>query len=229
MRFLKRLVDAKMQASKGFVFDGNLLNYFFHSYNNFGLSERTIEIPIIKKYLSDRRYGNVLEIGNVSNYYYEDFCTLLPNKTVVDLYEKAYDIVKMDIKDYFSTQKFDFVFSISTFEHMDFDRGNNSKYLQGGSILSSYSFDNMQHVVNELLSDKGRFVITAPLGYSQEFDRSFFSDDFSHFAANDVKIIVLKKENELRWKEIKVEMIDKSFDYSFWNGTEYLGIIEICK
>ncbi len=42
--------------------------YLFHSYNNMGLTERSVEIPIIYHYLNTLKISNVLEVGNVTNY-----------------------------------------------------------------------------------------------------------------------------------------------------------------
>ncbi|MFK5282271.1 hypothetical protein ACI3PL_22195, partial [Lacticaseibacillus paracasei] len=54
----------------------------------------------------------ILEVGNVlSNF--------MPcNHIVVDKFEKASGVLNVDIVDYRSTHKFDFIISISTFEHI---------------------------------------------------------------------------------------------------------------
>jgi hypothetical protein len=45
-----------------FKFNGVQLDYFFHSYNNFRISERAVEIPIIKHYIYLLKPERVMEI-----------------------------------------------------------------------------------------------------------------------------------------------------------------------
>jgi len=61
-----RILMFKINCDKYFDFKETKLQYFFHSFNNFRLTERCIEIPIIKYYLNKFPHSNVLEIGNVT-------------------------------------------------------------------------------------------------------------------------------------------------------------------
>jgi hypothetical protein len=70
---IRRMLRYKFNREKDFVFNSHRLGYFFHSYNNFRVTERAVEIPIIRHYLEQENYQNVLEIGNVTNHYYEYF------------------------------------------------------------------------------------------------------------------------------------------------------------
>src|SRR5438094_709755 len=130
---LRWLLSDKLNANKAFIFEGQKLEYFFHSYNNFRLSERAIEIPIIDYFLRQNDSHEILEIGNVTNHYYDYFRQTFVDrrKTVVDKFERGQDVLNLDIAEYAPDMKFDFVFSISTFEHMDSDLGMNPDYVEG--------------------------------------------------------------------------------------------------
>ena len=155
---IRRVLRYKFNREKDFVFNSHRLDYFFHSYNNFRVTERAIEIPIIRHYLEQGNYRNILEIGNVTNHYYEYFRQAFVDKrkTVIDKYELASDVINVDVCKYTPGIKFDFVFSISTFEHMDSDRGRNPDYVSGSSELVSVAADNIKHISDVLLEDKGK-------------------------------------------------------------------------
>jgi len=154
-----------------FLFNREPLHYFFHSYNNFGYKSRCIEIPIIRWYLDNHPHDRCLEIGNVGSYYYEMFNTI--PRTVVDRDERVYDTIQMDIKDYLGSRtKFDFIFSISTFEHMGME-----------------AWGNLMHVYYDLLKPGGLLVITFPYG---EIDMGFAPSCSYYF---------MERVNEMTWRQ----------------------------
>jgi len=77
-----------------FHFDGNKYKYFISKYNTTWRNERTVEIPIIQKYLKLYINKNILEIGNVMNHYYNY------THTVVDKYEISNNVINCDILNY---------------------------------------------------------------------------------------------------------------------------------
>jgi len=172
---------------KKFIFDGNSLPLFFHSHNNFGLTERSIEIPIVKHLLGMYAHETVLEIGNVSNYYYDEFKDCFNKKDTVDQYESGHDVINLDIRDFKPNKKYDFIFSISTFEHMDSDGGRNAGHYERRSHndispFSSVAFDNMNYVINNLLKKGGMLVITFLLDYlNDEVGHSLHKKETRHF------------------------------------------------
>ncbi len=201
---LKKTVRLKLDRDRYFEFDGQRLEYYFHSYNNFGLTERCIEIPIIRDYIERLEPRSTLEIGNVSNYYYEAFAALqaFDRRTVVDKYERSAGVVLSDIADFRSDVTYDFIFSISTFEHMDRNRGFNRDYAAGGSRGISYAADNIRHVLDELLADGGVFVLTAPIEYSEEWDATFYSGELEHLGASAYRCFGFEKRGELSWRPV---------------------------
>jgi hypothetical protein len=209
----------KLSLEPEFLFISEKIPYFFHSYNNLGYTERAIEIPIVKYLIQQYDRADALEIGNVSSHYYGEFQTLFKSKTVVDLYEIGYDVINLDISKYFPKKKFDLVFSISTFEHMDSDRGMSLNYKKGTSKLTSVASDNIQHVADNVLSDKGVFILSAPLGYSKEWDNTFYSTDYDQYHFSKITKYIFKRKGETTW--IQTDELDgKKAEYNF----PFLGV-----
>lgn len=228
---IKRIVEDKLAEEKEFSFDSHPLSYFFHSYNNFGLTERAIEIPLVRYYLEQADYRNVLEIGNVTNHYYDYYrrSFIGKNKTTVDKFDRAYGVINADIAEYAPGVKFDFIYSISTFEHMDSDLGRNPDYVEGSSRLISVAADNIKHVSDVLVQKGGKFVVTAPLGYTPEWDLTFYSEDLERCNFSKLRRHLLKRKKELTWEQVDVEEgrtapLDPYLPYR-----EYLSILEFDK
>lgn len=202
LTLIRTLLYAKIRSEEYFEFNSTKLQYFFHSYNNFRLTCRCIEIPIIKHYLDKYASTHVLEIGNVTKHYYEEFKDF-KKKDTVDKYETAYDVINVDIKD-FKSGKYDFIYSISTFEHMDSDCGNNPDFVPIESEqFSSHAFENLHTVIDDLLLDGGTFVVTFPLGQgNREIDNSLYNKEYAKFNAKKVSLYFLKQLTELTWKQI---------------------------
>lgn len=228
MSEIEQLVTRKMAQNAQFTFNYQLLNYFFHSYNNFGLSERSIEVPIIQSYLEQQRYQNVLEIGNVSNHYYDQFRRLLQNRVVVDRYEVGFDVLNLDIGEYRSEQLFDFAFSISTFEHMDSDLGRNPNHQKGMSRLVSVAADNIGHV-STLLKPGARFVLTAPLCYTPEWKETFYSGVFADCGFSAHRCFLFRRTGELTWSQINTEDGRNAPFDSRLPHRNYLSVVEFTK
>jgi hypothetical protein len=205
--------------------------YLFHSYNNMGLTERSVEIPIIYHYLTTNKPTNVLEVGNVTNYYESYFTNVFQNKTVVDKIEHNYNVITSDIAKYKSEKKFDFIFSISTFEHMDSDLGRNPEHIAGTSKLCTIAADNIAHCYNELLAEGGLMIITAPMGYTPEWDITFKSDCIDKIKTKSLKRKIFKRVNEEEWVQLEENFnlnspmeYDRPFPYA-----NYVSIFEIRK
>ena len=148
VRKLNLILYRKLNRNNKFIFNNIYLTYLNHSYNNNRLTERSIEIPIIINYLINSKTERVLEIGNVSNYYYTSFKEVMKERIVIDKSENFNNVILKDIYDYTTINKFLFIYSISTFEHMD-------KPLR-----------NITYVIKELLSIEGIFIFTFLKNYS---------------------------------------------------------------
>ena len=204
-QLIETIKTIKLQE-KYFIYNENKLQYFFHSYNNSCLTERSIEIPIVKYHIEKETLGRVLEIGNVTKHYYDLF-KIFTLKDTLDKYETAYDVINQDIKDYSTKEQYGFIYSISTFEHMDSDGGRNSDHSPcTDQEFSSVAFSNINYVINNLLKKDGLFVLTFPLNYcAGEIDESFYKKEYEKFNCSEFKTTIYKKVGELNWKQINLK------------------------
>jgi hypothetical protein len=65
------------------MFNGECYQYFYHWFNTTFKNERTIEIPIVCKFINESKNLEILEIGNVLSHYFEF------KHDVVDKYEEC--------------------------------------------------------------------------------------------------------------------------------------------
>ena len=218
------------KTAKSLNINGKEFPYLFHSYNNMGLTERSVEIPIIYFYLTEKKYNNILEVGNVTNFYEDYFFGAFPNKTVVDKLEENYNVITSDIAKYKGERKFDFIFSISTFEHMDSDLGRNPEYIPNSSKSCSIAADNIIYCYEQLLEEGGVMVITAPLGYTPEWDITFKSNCLDNYGFKKINKIVFKRVNEQEWEELKTYDGNGTYEYGKpYPYANYVSIFEIRK
>jgi len=143
-------------AKSKFIFDDRSLELFYHNYNMTWANERSVEIPIIRDFLNNYQSENVLEIGNVLSHYGD------VNHTILDKFETGKGIINEDILDYTSSDKFELIVSISTFEHIGFDDEIDGD--SGVKILHAID------ISRKLLTENGRLVLTLPLGYNPSLD-----------------------------------------------------------
>ena len=116
-----RLCRAVRRRWQTFSLNGEEYRYFSHRYNHAYCNERTVEIPVALRYLKRHVGQRVLEVGNVLRHYVAD------QHLVVDKFERAPDVLNVDICEYAAPGKFDLVISISTFEHIGFDEERYAK------------------------------------------------------------------------------------------------------
>ena len=233
---LNRLAIAVRQSLSGrsnFEYEGSRLSYHFHSYNNLGFTERAVEIPIVAHWLKAARPSNVLEIGNVSNYYYDRFGSYLGTKQVVDKFEIGAGVTNCDIRQFFDPRGFDFIFSISTFEHMDSDAGRNPDYgvtVQPSPPFSSVALANISYVCDRLLRVGGTAVITFPFKYGNaEIDRSLNLGELMHLKNCSYEVHYLARLNELEWRQVSSADKLPSEAYSRFGKVNGLGVLVLRK
>lgn len=221
-------------TKRKFIYKNTSLNYFFHSYNCFGRKVRAIEIPIVRYYLDIHPHEHTLEIGNVTKHYYDTF-RVFKEKDTVDKYETAYDVYNKDIYEFNPSRQYDFIYSISTFEHMDSDGGKNPDYVKPKELLenrySSYAFRNMSRVIDNLLAKKGLFIVTFPIGQDNcEIDQSLFNKEFKHFRVPDIKFYFMKQINEITWRKTDISIDELKEMKTKWKDRKhYLCIMEAKK
>jgi SAM-dependent methyltransferase len=95
-----------------FRFSGREYRYCFDTYNLACRNERTVEIPIAARFLSEHAGRDVLEVGNVLSHY------MNVSHDVLDRYEVARGVVNEDAADFDPGREYDAIISVSTLEHI---------------------------------------------------------------------------------------------------------------
>jgi len=138
-----------------FLFQRYTYNYFYGFYNGTWYNERSVEIPIVMKAIRMHHGKKILEVGNVLSQYFE------VEHDILDKYETKNRIIKEDIADFTSSEKYDLIVSISTLEHVGYDE---------------YPKDDMKiykaiENLKTLLNPDGMIIVTLPLGQNPVLDK----------------------------------------------------------
>jgi hypothetical protein len=196
----------KTFGKKSFFAVDSAYNYFYHRRNRTWENERAIEIPLIWKVIETKTGKSILEVGNVLSRYFRF------HHIVVDKYEKGKAVQNIDIVDYSPNQRFDFIVSISTIEHIGFDEQpkDPEKLLRA-----------IEHL-KKLLKPGGEMHVTVPVGYNPFLDQYF---DKKKIAFPEIHFFKRISEDN-RWAEVTWEQV-KSVGYykgKTWhaNGLAYL-------
>lgn len=153
-------------ARQTFRYENEEFHYFCHPYNIAWRNERTVEIPVFRKYLDEahQRGENILEVGNVTSHYFQT------NHDIVDKYETDPKALNVDIADFEPARPYDLILSISTLEHIGFDEVESTS----GQVLSEADPDKIRRVterLRQLLAPNGLLVMSVPRDYNAVFDR----------------------------------------------------------
>lgn len=144
-----------------FTFRGTPFAYFEHKYNCASINMRSVEVPIIRRYLADKR-PRKLEIGNVLSHYQT---TTWP---IIDIQEKGERVHNVDIMKFKPKEPFNLIVSISTLEHI-----GQGKYAKRTAAVS------LQRIVDHIrgmLAPGGVFVATVPVGFNKMIDTGIRND-----------------------------------------------------
>ncbi len=151
----------KIIPKKHFDYNESRLEYFQHPKNLVWTNERSIEIPIIMDYIKKSPAQNILEVGAVLPHYFPQF-----KHDVVDKFERGKNFINEDILSFKPKEKYDLIVSISTLEHVGFE--DDLKDSKG--ILKA-----LNNLKVNCLAEKGKMVITLPLGYNKDVDGHLFN------------------------------------------------------
>ncbi len=146
-------------SNKTFLFDDVEYKYFFHPYNKTWANERTIEIPIVSRLTNQYDAQEILEVGNVLSHY------INTKHTIVDKYERRNGVLNQDVVSIDGRQKYKFIFSISTVEHIGWDETPREPGKHRAAL------DKMV----ELLKPGGKLMVTTPIGHNIELDQDLFN------------------------------------------------------
>lgn len=169
--------------------------------------ERKVEMPIFKDIITDRinRELSILEIGNVTRIHFPEFSDHL----CIDKYEEGHNVLNIDIIDFYPEEKYDFVYSISTIEHIGLDWGEKRDEKKG--LIA------VQHILKEIVRKGGEFVFSIPLGQNPITDMNLVT----HFPKMRTFFIYQYELHE--WKQVQdVDIAKVMYNHPFPLGNVVL-------
>lgn len=137
------------------TFKNKKVRYLFHSYNHTWANERAIEVPLVLSFIEKVNKKDILEVGNALSHY------MTTGWDVIDKYEKADNVVNVDVVDYIPSKKYPVIICISSLEHIGYDEHirDNKKILK--------AIDNLK---KNCLEENGKMIITLPIGWNSNVD-----------------------------------------------------------
>ncbi len=180
-----------LKLFRTFTFKGEKYQYFFHKYNEAWGNERSVEIPIIKKYVDKYDCDDILEVGNVLSHYFKT-C-----HDVVDKYEKAVGVINQDVVDYNPKKQYKLIVSISTLEHVGWDeqpKDPEKVFLAMNNL-------------KDCLVNGGTLVVTMPIGANPHLD-NYLKTGRIKFTEN-YYLKRISKDN--RWVELGSDFIKGNY------------------
>ena len=195
-----------------FVFQGKTYKYL-SSYKNFAwLSERTAEVPVAAGYLRDAlgKGKRVLEVGDTLRQY-----TGLRAQDIVDKYEFRKGIINTDIEEFVPKERYDFIISVSTMEHVGWDTPDIRDPDKSMRVLWAFK--------NKFLTPGGTAVITLPIGQNPELNKRLFEHKLPFSEMYFLKRVSMENE----WAETdEMDAATKKYDSPFPNANAVaIGII----
>ncbi len=172
----------RFRRERTFMFGGESYRYFYHPYNFTWDNERSVEIPIAKRFLDCVSGVRALEVGNVLPYYF------IHSWDVLDKFDGGSSVIREDVVEYSPAEKYDIVISISTLEHVGFD----DDVKEPEKIVKA-----MDNLKRNCLKQGGSMLFTMPLGYNPFLDRMLFGGELGFDSVS-----FLKRVSKTEWREV---------------------------
>lgn len=132
------------------------LPYLRHTYNRAAQNLRTVEVPIVRRFIENAGDGaRILEIGNVLSHYG------LISWPVVDLEEQGPGVLNADVLSWRPERSFDLIVSISTLEHVGFGKYRGQVEVDPATVIAR---------LRGWLASDGALVATVPTRYNPALD-----------------------------------------------------------
>lgn len=174
-----------------FGFNGRSFEYFRHSYNHASENVRAVEIPIARWVIAEKLRRNpraqLLEVGNVLAHYGE-----VP-WPVLDVREQGATVINVDVMTWQPPRPVDLVVSISTIEHVGFERyAQYTAPTRPSAVLAR---------LRGFLAPGGRLFATAPTGYNPALDEELRAGTIGADQIRSMRRVAEPNE----WAECSVE------------------------
>jgi hypothetical protein len=191
-----------------FSFAGERHRYLFHRYKWTWLTERAVEVPIARSFLSARRPERVLEIGHVLGHYGPS------EHVVVDKYEQAPGVLNHDVFELDQLGRFDRVVAISTLEHVGWDEEPRDRSKSPASL----------HAVQRLIAPGGKLLVTVPVGYHPGLDAAIQAGEFRFAQAGALR----RRRFGPHWEEVAPESVwGTPYDFLLYSARAvFVGVID---
>jgi len=183
----RTVIKAYRLWDKSFKFNGKTYRYELGDYNASWENERTVEIPIMKKYIK----GDVLEVGNTLSHY--TGLKAPTNHLIIDKYEKASGVINEDIEFFDTSQRFDTIILVSTLEHI----GN----YQGEPKVPEKLLRAIENMKRLLKPAGGKIIASVPLGQNPVLDCLIDDGNFRILGCMKKKICELNTWKETYWHD----------------------------
>lgn len=173
-------------GARSFVFSGQTHRYYLHHYSLD--NERIVEVALARDFLHGK-HGKTLEVGNVLSHYFS-----FPHN-IVDKYEHAPGVTNEDIVTFSPQEKYDFIVTLSTLEHVGWDEQPRKP-------------EKIEIAINrlkEMLKDGGKMLVTMPLGYNSHVDR-LLNDRRTGFS--EVRYM-LRISSDNQWREASWDEVSR--------------------
>lgn len=189
-----------LASSRGeFTFQGQSYPYLFHRHKHTWLTERAVEIPVVRAIVERYAGRRILEVGNVLAHYGHH------NHLVVDKYERAPGVLNRDVLELEDLGQFDLVVAISTLEHVGVDELPHAPEKAIRAVLA----------LRALLAPGGQLVLTVPVGYNPDLDAAL-RDGVIPLRAS----AAMRRVGDSRfWREVQPEQVfSAAYDRLLFNA-----------
>ena len=191
-----------------FSFAGERHRYLFDRYKWTWLTERAVEVPIARSFLSGRRPERVLEIGHVLGHYGPR------EHVVVDKYEEAPGVLNHDVFELDQLGRFDRVVAISTLEHVGWDEEPRDRSKSPASL----------HAAQRLIAPGGKLLVTVPVGYHPGLDAAIQAGEFRFAEVGALR----RRRFGPHWEEVAPESVwGTPYDFLLYSARAvFVGVID---
>jgi len=183
----------------GFEVDGELYAYAFGRYKHSWLTERAVEVPLMRRLVARHAGRRILEVGNVLRHYGP------ADHLVVDKYESAPGVLNRDVFDLDELGRFDLIVAISTIEHVGWDESPRDPARAPQAV----------HRLRSLLAPGGVLVLTVPVGYHPGLDSALRSGELPLTSATALR----RERLGPHWRQAEPDAVwGASYDFLLYSA-----------